>query len=129
MLRTSAARSREALMSASDNLSTKCSGFFLRSSSPIRPTRARHLYSVDSTAAFSFASRLPNLSDMVHSEIGAVAMTLTIYTCWLTEILSRRYGRRLRHSSVLACPGLILGAVAFSAGGDGGRKAPELSAQ
>jgi hypothetical protein len=35
---------------------------------------------------------------MVHSEIGAVAMTLTIYTCWLTEILSRRYGRRLRHS-------------------------------
>src|SRR6516164_9665400 len=86
MLRTSAARSREALMSASDNLSTKCSGFFLRSSSPIRPTRARHLYSVDSTAAFLFASRLPNLlnlSDMVHSEIGAVAMTLTIYTCWL----------------------------------------------
>src|SRR5215831_261710 len=90
--------------SASDLSSTKCSGFFLRSSSPIRPTRARHLYSVDSTAAFSFASRLPNLSDMVHSEIGAVAMTLTIYTCWLTEILSRRYGRRLRHSSVLACP-------------------------
>jgi len=42
---------------------------------------------VDSTAAFLFASRLPNLlnlSDMVHSEIGAVAMTLTIYTCWLT---------------------------------------------
>jgi hypothetical protein len=33
-------------MSESDLSSTKCSGFLLRSSSPIRPTRARHLYSV-----------------------------------------------------------------------------------
>src|SRR5262245_564325 len=66
-------------MSASDLSSTKCSAFFLRSSSPIRPTRARHLYSVDSTAAFSFASRLSNLSDVVHSEIGAVAITVASF--------------------------------------------------
>src|SRR5262245_33728264 len=78
-------------MSACDNLLTKCSGFFLRSSSPIRPTRARHLYSVDSTAAFSFASRLPNLSDMVHSEIGvscndAHNLHMLAYRDLITEI-------------------------------------------
>src|SRR5690349_19602777 len=52
---------REGLQALS---STKCSGFFLRSSSPIRPTRARHLYSMDSKAAFSFAFRPSNLSGM-----------------------------------------------------------------
>jgi hypothetical protein len=40
-------------------------GLLLRGSSPIRPTMARHLYSVASKEAFSFASRLSNLSDMM----------------------------------------------------------------
>jgi hypothetical protein len=35
-------------MSASDNLSTKCSGFLLHSSFAIFVARARHLFSVDS---------------------------------------------------------------------------------
>ena len=59
-------------------------GLLLTEFFPDPTHKGAHLYSVDSTAAFSFASRLPNLSDMVHSEIGAVAMTLTIYRCWLT---------------------------------------------
>jgi len=46
LLRTSAARSREAWMSASDNLSTKCSGLLLRSSFAILAARTRHLFSV-----------------------------------------------------------------------------------
>src|SRR5262249_52185914 len=63
--RTPAARSREASMSASDNLSTKCSGLLLRSSFAILAARRRHLISVAPMPAFSFASRLSNSSDII----------------------------------------------------------------
>jgi hypothetical protein len=52
-------------MSASDNLSTKCSGFLLRSSFAILAARTRHLISVARMAAFSVASRLSNASDIL----------------------------------------------------------------
>jgi len=40
-------------MSASDNLSTKCSGLLLRSSFAILAARARHLFSAAPMPAFS----------------------------------------------------------------------------
>jgi hypothetical protein len=52
-------------MSASDNLSTKCSGLLLRSSFAILAARTRHLTSVDRMPAFSVASRLSNSSDIL----------------------------------------------------------------
>src|SRR6516162_10704977 len=52
-------------MSASDNLSTNCSGFLLRSSFAILAARTRHLISVARVAAFSVASRLSNSSDII----------------------------------------------------------------
>src|SRR6516164_6192862 len=52
-------------MSASDNLSTKCSGFLLRSSFAILAARTRHLISVAPMAAFSVVSWLSNPSDIV----------------------------------------------------------------
>src|SRR5262245_21692145 len=45
-------------MSASNNLSTNCSGLLLRSSFAILAARTRHLISVARMAAFSVASRL-----------------------------------------------------------------------
>ena len=52
-------------------------GLLLTESSPIRPTRARHLYSMDSKAAFSFASRfLELIRHGAALEIGAVAITV-----------------------------------------------------
>jgi hypothetical protein len=62
-LRTSAALSREAQKSANDNLSTKCSGLLLRSLLSIWRTRARHLFSAASIAAFSMGSRPSNSLD------------------------------------------------------------------
>src|SRR6516225_4427951 len=56
-------------MSASDNLSKKCSGLLLRSSFPILAARARHLFSVAPMPAFSVAPRPSNASDIVHSDI------------------------------------------------------------
>ena len=56
-----------------------CDYLMLDRDGEIRRNPARHLYSVDSTAAFSFASRLSNLSDVVHSEIGAVAITVASF--------------------------------------------------
>ena len=56
MVRISAARSRQARMSAIDNLSTKCSGLLLRSSFAILAARARHLFSAAPTPALSVAS-------------------------------------------------------------------------
>jgi hypothetical protein len=47
-------------MSASDNLSTKCSGLMLRSTFAILAARARHLFSAAPMPAFSVASRPPN---------------------------------------------------------------------
>src|SRR6516162_8799457 len=44
-------------MSASDNLSTKCSGLLLRSSFAFLAARTRHLTNVDRMPAFSVASR------------------------------------------------------------------------
>jgi len=52
-------------MSASDTLSTKCSGFLLRSSFAILAARTRHLISVPRMAAFSVASKLSNSSDIL----------------------------------------------------------------
>src|SRR5215467_3465774 len=52
-------------MSASNNLSTKCSGLLLRSSFAILAARTRHLISVARMAAFSVASRLSNSSDIL----------------------------------------------------------------
>src|SRR5260370_11853111 len=54
-------------MSASDNLSTKCSGLLLRSSFAILAARARHLFSVAPMPAFSVASRPSNSSDIMRS--------------------------------------------------------------
>src|SRR5215510_2806309 len=106
-------------MSASDLSSTKCSGFFLRSSSPIRPTRARHLYSVDSTAAFSFASRLSNLSDMVHSEIGAVAITVASFLDRRSQ--STHTGLQTSYTEIWAASAAFVGAglpgLIFASGG------------
>ena len=63
--RTPAAYSREASMSASDKLSTKCSGLLLRSSFAILAARTRHLISVAPMPAFSFAFGLSNSSDII----------------------------------------------------------------
>src|SRR5262249_56134409 len=52
-------------MSASNNLSTNCSGLLLRSSFAILAARTRHLISVARMAAFSVASRLSNSSDIL----------------------------------------------------------------
>src|SRR5262249_17946050 len=52
-------------MSASDNLSTKCSGFLLRSSFAILAARTRHLISAARMVAFSVASRPSNSSDII----------------------------------------------------------------
>src|SRR5262249_35154875 len=54
-------------MSASDNLSTKCSGLLLRSSFAILVARARHLFNSVPMPAFSVASGPSNSSDMVRS--------------------------------------------------------------
>ena len=55
-------------------------GLLLTESSPIRPTRARHLYSMDSKAAFSFASRfLELIRHGAALEIGAVAITVASF--------------------------------------------------
>src|SRR5215831_13390938 len=54
-------------MSASDNLSTKCSGLLLRSSFAILAARARHLYSAAPMPAFSVASRPSNSSDIMRA--------------------------------------------------------------
>ena len=62
-------------MSASDNLSTKCSGLLLRSSFPILDARTRHLISVARMAAFSVASRLSNSSDILLADIFRAAPT------------------------------------------------------
>jgi len=62
VLRTSAARSREAWTSASDSSSTKCSGLLVRSSFAILAARARHRFSVAPMPAFSVASRPSNPS-------------------------------------------------------------------
>jgi hypothetical protein len=70
-LRISAALSSEAQQCASDNLSTKCSGFALRSSLSIWRASARHRFSAPSTAAFSLSSRLSNSSDILRSDISA----------------------------------------------------------
>jgi hypothetical protein len=51
-------------MSASDNLSTKCSGLLLRSSFAILAARARHLYSAASMPAFSVASKWSTVQKM-----------------------------------------------------------------
>src|SRR6516165_995884 len=56
-------------MSASDNLSTKCSGLLLRSSFAILVARARHLFSTVPMPAFSVASRLSNLSDILFAHL------------------------------------------------------------
>src|SRR5262249_9206741 len=55
-------------MSASDNLSKKCSGLLLRSSFAIFAARARHLLSAVPMPAFSVAPRSSNSSDIVHSD-------------------------------------------------------------
>src|SRR5262245_23588176 len=52
-------------MSASNNLSTNCSGLLLRSSFAILAARTRHLISAARMAAFSVASRLSNSSDII----------------------------------------------------------------
>src|SRR6516165_8798347 len=52
-------------MSASNNLSTNCSGLLLRSSFAILAARTRHLISAARMAAFSVASRLSNSSDIL----------------------------------------------------------------
>src|SRR5262245_46620126 len=52
-------------MSASDNLSTKCSGLLLRSSFAILAASTRHLISAARMPAFSVASRLSNSSDIL----------------------------------------------------------------
>src|SRR5262245_40960179 len=54
-------------MSASDNLSKKCSGLLLRSSFAILAARARHLFSAVPMPAFSVASRPSNSSDIMSS--------------------------------------------------------------
>src|SRR5215470_4866819 len=51
-------------MSASDNLSTKCSGLLLRRSFAILAARTRHLISAALMPAFSVASRPSNSSDI-----------------------------------------------------------------
>src|SRR5215469_16325786 len=51
-------------MSASDDFSTKCSGFLLRSSFAILAARARHLFSAAPMPAFSGTSRASNSSDI-----------------------------------------------------------------
>ena len=56
-------------MSASDNLSTKCSGLLLRSSFAILAARTRHLFSVAPMPAFSFAFGLSNSSDIILKDI------------------------------------------------------------
>src|SRR6516165_6234121 len=56
-------------MSASDNLSTKCSGLLLRSSFAILVARARHLFSTVPMPAFSVASRLSNSSDILFAHL------------------------------------------------------------
>ena len=50
-------------MSASDDLSAKCSGLLLRSSFAILAARARHLFSAAPMPAFSVASRPSNPPD------------------------------------------------------------------
>src|SRR5262249_28917019 len=52
-------------MSASNNLSTNCSGLLLRSLFAILAARTLHLISVARMAAFSVASRAPNSSDII----------------------------------------------------------------
>src|SRR6516165_11808333 len=52
-------------MSASNNLSTNCSGLLLRSSFAILAARTRHLISAARMAAFSVASRPLNSSDIM----------------------------------------------------------------
>src|SRR5215469_18215065 len=49
-------------------LSTKCSGFLLRSSFAILAARTRHRFSSVSIAAFSITSGLSNSSDIVHPQ-------------------------------------------------------------
>src|SRR6266567_5064536 len=70
-------------MSASDLSSTKCSGFFLRSSSPIRPTRARHLYSVDTDNTGTNRIMISAILNISRRK----TPTLATYTCWLTGTL------------------------------------------
>jgi hypothetical protein len=55
-------------MSASDNLSTKCSGLLLRSSFAILAARARHLYSAGSNA--SLLGRAQVVEPIRHSSLG-----------------------------------------------------------
>jgi hypothetical protein len=97
VMRTSAARSREALMSASDNLSTKCSGLLLRSSFAILAARARHLISAAPMPAFSVASRPSNSSDIMRSGFSEpslgplVAFERTRFKCGADKLHLLRY--------------------------------------
>src|SRR6516225_5024032 len=63
-------------MSASDNLSTKCSGLLLRSSFAILAARARHLFSAAPMPALSVASRQSNSSDIMPPDRRSLWRTL-----------------------------------------------------
>src|SRR5215510_4116860 len=98
-------------MSASDNLSTKCSGVLLRSSFAILAARTRHRYS---TLSQPRPSRSPpgwsNSSDIVHSPR---LLGLPWSRCSRMSVpsvqnqtlrLVDRFGRRSRRSQIAAYP-------------------------
>src|SRR5215472_12171070 len=86
-------------MSASDNLSTKCSGLLLRSSFAILVARARHLFSAVPMPAFSVASRPSNSSDIMRSLIEHFHPRLIEGS---VASLRLRYGHALNRASAVS---------------------------
>src|SRR5215831_10278241 len=89
-------------MSASDNLSTKCSGLLLRSSFAILAARTRHRFSTLSQP-WPSESRpgWSNSSEIVHPALPLMSLPLV-----QNEMLSPvdRFGRRNRRSQIAALP-------------------------
>src|SRR5262245_45685243 len=75
-------------MSASNNLSTNCSGLLLRSSFAILAARTRHLISVAQMAAFSIASRPSKSSDIPLADIFRAAPTAVGRACCAHQVQS-----------------------------------------
>ena len=110
-------------MSASDNLSTKCSGLLLRSSFAILAARARHLISAAPMPAFSVASRPSNSSDIMRSEGSKMAQctrldpgaALRPQTVQSFECLDAASPSRIHSSACLRSISRAKGSSVFSA--------------
>src|SRR5437016_5164241 len=81
-------------MSARNRLSTKCSGFLLRSSFAILAARTRHRFSSVSSAAFSITSRPPDSLDIVPQLLRLTYESLS-YLVWPNRRL-KFFGRDVR---------------------------------